>query len=183
MSESSWMDPYIFFLTDGSLPTDVEEAEKVGRTSTRFYLSEDKKLYQRLFGGSYLLCLHQNDVAKLLAKLLEGIYGGHSRGRSLSHQAMAQGFWWPNMQQDAAEYVKKCEQCQRHALIIHQLGGNLNPITSLWPFAQWGLDIIGPFPWAMGNRRFVLIIINYFMKWVEAEALVNIKDIDVKIFL
>ena len=96
---------------------------------------------------------------------------------------MAQGFWWSNMQQDAAEYVKKCEQCQRHTLIIHQLGGNLNPITSLWPFAQWGLDIIGPFPWAMGNRRFVLIIINYFMKWVEAKALVNIKDIDVKSFL
>ena len=42
----SWMDPIISFLTDGSLPTKVKEAEKVQRTSSQFWLSEDKKLYQ-----------------------------------------------------------------------------------------------------------------------------------------
>jgi len=110
-SESSWMDPYVSFLTDGSLPTDAEEVEKVGITLAHFWLSEDKKLYRQSFGGSYLLCLHSNDVAKLLAKLYEGICDGHSGGRSLSHRVMTQGFWWPNMQQDAVEYIKKCNQC------------------------------------------------------------------------
>ena len=41
----SWMDPFVSFLADGSLLTDVKEAEKVQRTSSRFWLSEDKKLY------------------------------------------------------------------------------------------------------------------------------------------
>ena len=27
--ESSWLDPYVAFLSDGSLPTDAKEAEKV----------------------------------------------------------------------------------------------------------------------------------------------------------
>ena len=87
------------------------------------------------------------------------------------------------MQKDAAEYVRKCEQCQKHALLIHQPTGSLNPISSPWPFVQWGLDIVGPFPRATGNRRFVLVVVDYFIKWVEVEALANIQDVDVKKFV
>ena len=67
--------------------------------------------------------------------------------------------------------------------MIHQPIGHLNSISSPWPFAQWGLDILGPFPRATGNRRFVLVAINYFTKWAEAEALANIRDVDVKKFV
>ena len=67
--------------------------------------------------------------------------------------------------------------------MIHQLTGNLNPISSPWPFVQWGLDIVGPFPWAIGNRRFFLVAVDYFTKWVKAEALANIWDVDVKKFV
>ena len=95
--EPSWMDPYISFLSDGSLPTDSKELEKVRRTSAHFYLFEDKKLYRRSFGGPYLLCLHPNKVNELLVKLYERMCGGHSGGMSLSHRAMTQGFWWPSM--------------------------------------------------------------------------------------
>ena len=67
--------------------------------------------------------------------------------------------------------------------LIHQPAGHLNPVSSPWPFAQWGLDILGPFPRAPGNRRFVLVAVDYFTKWVEAEALANIRDVDVKKFV
>ena len=87
------------------------------------------------------------------------------------------------MQKDAADYVRKCEKCQKHAPSIHQPAGSLNPISSPWPFAQWGLDIVGPFPRAMGNRRFILVAVDYFTKWTEAEALANIRDVDVKKFV
>ena len=65
---------------------------------------------------------------------------------------------------------------------IHQPGGNLNSLTSPWPFAQWGLDIVRPFPKAAGNKRYLLVDINYFTKWVEAEHLANIRDMDAKKF-
>ena len=61
--------------------------------------------------------------------------------------------------------------------------GHLNPVNSPWPFAQWGLDILGPFPQATGIRRFVLVAVDYFTKWAEAEALANIRDVDVKKFV
>ena len=67
--------------------------------------------------------------------------------------------------------------------LIQQPAGHLNPISSPWPFAQWGLDILDPFPQATGNRRFVLVAVDYFTKWAEAETLANIRDIDFKKFV
>ena len=87
------------------------------------------------------------------------------------------------MQKEAQEYVKKCDQCQRFVSNIHQLGGVLNPLSSLWPFAQWGLDIVEPFPKAAGNKRWLLVETDYFTKWVEAEPLANIRDMDAKRFV
>ena len=87
------------------------------------------------------------------------------------------------MQREALEYVRKCDQCQRFAPSIHQSGGILNPLSSPWLFAQWGLDIVGPFPKAVGNKKYLLVSTNYFTKWVEAEPLVNIKDVDAKRFV
>ena len=63
---------------------------------------------------------------------------------------------------------------------IHQPGGILNPLSSPWPFAQWGLDIVGPFPKSVGNKKYLLVGTNYFTKWVEAEPLANIRDVVAK---
>ena len=87
------------------------------------------------------------------------------------------------MQREAQEYVKKCDQCQRFAPNIHQLGGVLNPLSSPWPFAQWGLDLVSPFLKAAENKRYLLVGMDYFTKWVEAEPLANIRDMETKRFV
>ena len=174
------MDSIVLFLKEDVLPEDKSEADKVRRKAPRFCLSEDQKLYKRSFSGPYLLCVHPEAVELILEELHEGICGSHTGGRSLSHRALTQGYWWPKMQKEAQDYAKKCDQCQRFAPNIHQLRGVLNPLSSPWPFAQWGLDIIGHFPKAAGNKRYLLVGTDYFTKWVEAELLANIKDVDAK---
>ncbi|XP_030924989.1 uncharacterized protein LOC115952034 [Quercus lobata] len=47
----------------------------------------------------------------------------------------------------------------------------------------WGLDIVDPFPEATGNKRYIILGTDYFTKWVEAEPLANIRDVDVKKFI
>ena len=111
-----------------------------------------------------MLCVHPEMTEFLLEELHEGICRSHTGGRSLAHRAITQGYWWPNMQREAQEYVEKCDQCQRFAPNIHQPGGILNPLSSLWPFAQWGLDIVSPFPKAVGNKRYLLVDTEYFTK-------------------
>ena len=132
----SLMDSISLFLEKDILPEEKSEADKVRRKAPRFWLSKDRKLYKRSFSGPYLLCVHPEASESLLEELHEGICGSHTRGRSLSHRALTQGYWWPNMQKEAQEYVKKCNQCQRFAPNIHQPRGVLNPLSSPWPFAQ-----------------------------------------------
>ena len=45
------------------------------------------------------------------------------------------------------------------------------------------MDIVGPFPKATGNRRWLSVGTNYFTKWVEAKPLSNIRDLDAKKFV
>ena len=179
----SWMDPIVLFLKNDILPKEKSEADKVQRKAPQFWLSKDQKLYKRSFFGLYLLCIHLEVSELLLEELHQGIYGSHIGGRSLSHRAITHGYWWLNMQKEAKKYVKKCDQCQRYAQKIHQLGGILNPLPSPLPFAQWGLDIVGLFPKVAGNKRYLLVGMDYFTKWVEAEPLANIRDVDTKKFV
>ena len=45
------------------------------------------------------------------------------------------------------------------------------------------MDIVRPFPKAAENKRYLLVGTDYFTKWVKAEPLVNIRDVDVKKFV
>ena len=56
------------------------------------------------------------------------------------------GYFWPTLQKDAKEFVKKCDKCQRFGNVQRIPFEKLMTIASPWPFAQWGLDIIGPLP-------------------------------------
>ena len=124
------MNPIIDFLAEDKVLDDEKEAKKIRRVAPRYWLLVDRKLYRRSFAGLYLLCLHLDKVNELLTELYDGVCGGHVGGRSLAHRAMTQGFWWPQMQKDAAEYVRRCEQWQKHAPLIHQPVGHLNPVSS-----------------------------------------------------
>uniref|UniRef100_A0A2N9I389 Uncharacterized protein n=1 Tax=Fagus sylvatica TaxID=28930 RepID=A0A2N9I389_FAGSY len=163
--------------------SDQKEAAKIRKTATRYWVSREGKLYKRSYTGPYLLCVHPDLVPNLLYEIHEGICGSHTGGRSLAHRAIGQGYWWPYMQKDAAQYVKRCEKCQLFAPAIHKPASQLNPISSPWPFAQWGLDLVGPLPRATGNRQWLIVATDYFTKWVEAEPLARITDSESRKFV
>ncbi|KAL0386487.1 UNVERIFIED_CONTAM: hypothetical protein Slati_4546100 [Sesamum latifolium] len=82
---------------------------------------------------------------------------------------------------DAIRLVSKCERCQKHSSLIHQPAEPLTTILSPYPFRQWGIDIVGPFPLAAGQRKFLLVAVDYFTKWVEVEPLARITEGEPKI--
>ena len=70
------------------------------------------------------------------------------------------------MQKDAHAYIKACDKCQRFGNLIKQPTEELTSMTTLWLFTQWGLDIMGPFPTAIRQLKFLVVGIDYFTKWV-----------------
>jgi hypothetical protein len=59
----------------------------------------------------------------------------------------------------------------------------LTPLTSPWPFAKWGVDIVGLMPLGKGNQKFLIVAVDYFTKWAEAETVAAITTTNVTSFL
>ena len=74
----SWMDPIVAFLKVDIMPEAKSEAEKIRRKATRFWLSQDHKLYRRSYSGLYLLCVHPEASELLLEELHERICDSHT---------------------------------------------------------------------------------------------------------
>ena len=84
------------------------------------------------------------------------------------------------MCRDAKAYVQRCSSCQKHAPAV---GGPTHPIDYAWPFAQWGLDLLGPFPPTAGQRKYIIVGVDFFTKWVEAEPLATIAERQIEKFV
>ncbi|XP_074374767.1 uncharacterized protein LOC141715187 [Apium graveolens] len=157
-------------------PDDAQEARKLSVRALRYSLIEDL-LYKRSFVIPYLKCLRPLEANEALKEAHEGICGQRLRGRALAHKITRLGFYWPTMLADAKAYLKRCDRCQRHAPIVRQPPERLTSISTPISFEIWGMDILGPFPMASGQRKFIMengkaevanrIILNGLKKRVE----------------
>ena len=112
----------------------------------------------------YLKCVDEEEARYILEEIHGGVCGNHAGPISLVNKVVRTGYFWPIMQVDAAEIVKRCDKCQRYGNVQRLLAERLTTITSPWPFAQWGIDIVGPLPQGKGQVKFLLVAINYFTK-------------------
>ena len=113
----------------------------------------------------------------MLREIHGGIYGNHTGVRSLVGKALKVGYYWPTLQKDTYDIVRACDKRQRFANVQMRLGKTMTPISSPWPFTQWGIDIMGPFPLGKKQLKFLIVTIDYFIKWVEVEPVTMIMEV------
>ena len=178
----SLMDPIRLYIATRELPNDRGRAHKIQIQLARFSLV-DGQLYKRSLGGSYLKCLTSEQGQYVLAELHEGICRYHPGGRTVAHRAHTQGYYWLTMKSDAADYVKKCDPFQRMSPVLKSPVHDLLSISITWPFAQWGIDIVGSLPTTPDQKKLLLVATDYFSKWIEADAFVSINDRDATRFI
>ena len=174
-SVQSWMDPIWDYINDGTLPDDPKEATKIRVRSSRF-TNHKGSLYKRGFFTPFLKCIAGEDTEYVLREVHEGICGNHIGARTIAGKVLRQGYYWPTILKDATDLVKKCRICQELAKISRLPSEPLTSITSPWPFQQWGLDILGPLPFGKGQCKFIIVAVDYFTKWAEAEPLASITE-------
>ncbi|GAU48525.1 hypothetical protein TSUD_243030 [Trifolium subterraneum] len=168
-----WMTPVYNYLAHGILPNDEKEAATVKRRACSYTLLDDK-LYRRGFSIPVLKCADEATADYILREIHEGINSQHLGGRSLARKALRARYYWPTMQQDAKEHVKKCDKCQRHGDMHLAPPHELKSLSSPWPFTWWGMDILGPFTRGNLQCKYLIVGVDYFNKWVEAEPLPEI---------
>nr|XP_009780828.1 PREDICTED: uncharacterized protein LOC104229815 [Nicotiana sylvestris] len=127
---------YIDYLKHGKLPSDPKESRALRAKAARFSLDENGTLYRRTFDGPLAVCLGPGDTDYVLREIHEGTCGNHFGADSLVRKVIRTGYYWDSMEKDTKEFVRRCDKCQRLALMIHQPDEQLHSVLSPWPFMK-----------------------------------------------
>ncbi|XP_072073819.1 uncharacterized protein [Arachis hypogaea] len=125
-----WMTPLIEYLKFDILPEEQKEAKKIRREAQNYTLVRNV-LYRRGISTPFLKCIPTSKAEEVLDEVHSGICGNHLGARSLARKVIRDGFFWPTMQRDATDFVKKCQPCQVHANFHVAPPEELISVTSL----------------------------------------------------
>ena len=141
---------------------------------SKHYVLVDGKLMQKNAKEELLQkCITQEEGEKLLLEIHAGSCGNHAASRNLVSKAFRAGFYWPTAVTDTEALIRRREGCQFFAKQIHVPAQALQTIPASWPFACWGLDMIGPFKPVPKGFKYVYVAIDKFSKWIEYKPLVT----------
>jgi hypothetical protein len=169
MIDVDWRQPFIDYIREQKVPTDKNLAEQLIRQAKSYVLVGDKLYRQGATSGGLMKCVPREEGKDILEEIHKGVCDNHTSSRTLVSKAFRRAFYWPTALNDAEELVRRCQGCQYFAKQQHVTAYKLVTIPPTWPFACWGLDMIGPLPIAPGGFNKVLVAIDKFTKWIEVK--------------
>ncbi|XP_047183035.1 uncharacterized protein LOC124849186 [Vigna umbellata] len=150
----------------------LERGEKITASDSKriarfLYIGDD--LYRHGHSTPLLKCIAADEADYVLRELHTGICDFHSGKRTLRARVLRAGYFWPTLDRDCETFVKKCLSCQAHGHAFHVPPDELHSLISPWPFAKWGIDIVGPLPLAKkiitdNGRQFIEKKLENFLR-------------------
>ncbi|CAA7035512.1 unnamed protein product [Microthlaspi erraticum] len=95
------------------------------------YYWDEPYLYKRGPDSIYRRCIAEEDVQGVLEHCHGSAYGGHFATFKTATKVLQSGLWWPTLFKDAADYIAKCDPCQRKGGITKRDEMPLNPILEV----------------------------------------------------
>ena len=133
-----------------------------------YYLSHGLLLRTRRdkFGGQIQqLCVPQSQRVKCLTAAHTSF--GHQR-RNKMLMLLRPHFYWPNMSRSCRDFVRGCERCQATDKTTPKPQSmTVRPVVTQ-PFSDVAVDLVGPFPTAVGGYKHMLTCIDTASRWPEA---------------
>jgi hypothetical protein len=169
-----WRAKYLSWIDQGELPPEWSEARCIARMAKSF-TTVDGEVYKRASFGVLQQCIPIPHGHELLRDIHASVCGHHMAPRTLVGNAFHQGFYWPTVVADANEVVHTCEGCQFYARKTNLPAHVLQTIPVTWPFAVWGLDIVGPLRKVPGGYTHLLVAVDKFPKWIETRPITNLR--------
>ncbi|CAF3794553.1 unnamed protein product [Rotaria sordida] len=121
-----------------------------------------------------LLVIPASEVLRVMQLAHDHATAAHL-GRRKTLSRLLSRVYWPHMRRDVANYVRSCILCQQYKPTNQKPGGLMKPIIVSEPWHTVGIDITGPLPKTRRGNRFILVVVDYFTKWVELFPLQSTK--------
>jgi len=100
-----------------------------------------------------------------------GAFSGHIAVCGLFRK-LAKQYWWKGMHTDIYHYCWSCLTCASYSGSSHKTHAPLQPLPVGAPFERVGINIMET-PQACEENRYMLVIMDYLTKWVEAFPMGN----------
>ncbi|KAL3756018.1 hypothetical protein ACJRO7_002969, partial [Eucalyptus globulus] len=180
-----WYHDILKYLQKGEFPEGSEAADRkhLLKLASKFFTSGDV-LYKKSFDSTLLRCVDAKEANRLMKEIHEGECGPHMNGHLLARKIMRLSYYWLTIESDCIQHVRCCHQCQIYGDKINAPPNELHQMSQSWPFSMWGIDVIGPInPKASNGHRSILVAIDYFTKWIEANSYANVTAKNVAKFI
>ena len=77
-------------------------------------------------------------------------------------------FYWVNCHQDVRQFCESCYTCAKKRGPPRKHRAAMKKYTVGLPMERLALDILGPLPVTPAGKKYILVVSDYFSKWVEA---------------
>ncbi|XP_045206353.2 uncharacterized protein LOC123558545 [Mercenaria mercenaria] len=84
-----------------------------------------------------------------------------------------QSFYWPGVTESVKKFCQLCDTCTAHKLSKEKTKAPLGQYIVGEPMERVVMDILGPLPQTNNGNRFILVISDWFTKWVECVPISN----------
>ncbi|GJZ15391.1 reverse transcriptase domain-containing protein [Tanacetum coccineum] len=115
-------------------------------------------------------CVYGQEAVDILTAFHNGPTGRNHGANYTAKKVFDSGFFWPTICRDAHDLVTRYDACQRQGKISQRDEMTQNAIQVCEIYHEWGIDFMGPFLSSRGNK-YILVAVDYLMKWVKAKAL------------
>lgn len=68
------------------------------------------------------------------------------------------------MKEDSVNLLKTCSKCKIHANEHHIPMSEYHTFGTPILFAQWGIDLLGPFPMDLVGKNYLIVAVNHFTR-------------------
>ena len=104
---------------------------------------------------------------KVLWILHDSPTAGHL-GVDRTESRFKENYYWPNMRKIIAQYIKRCEQCEKYKPAKENTKANLQPIKSTRTMELIEIDFIGRLTTTKRGNKYILTIVDHFSKFATA---------------
>jgi transposase InsO family protein len=84
--------------------------------------------------------------------------------------------YWQGMKRDVISYIRSCDWCQKRKQGQNRQDGLLVPQFVPSPWHTVAIDIFGPLPNSKKGNKYVLVMMDCFIGWVELRAIPDKKQ-------